>query len=126
MRCPACSGETPDGKPFCANCGSILELRCSSCGARLLAGKPFCADCGAPTSGVARREAEETGRLDTETALVRSEPSGTERRHVSVLFCDLVGFTPLSESKDPEEVRELLSGYFDLARAIVGRYGGII
>jgi class 3 adenylate cyclase/tetratricopeptide (TPR) repeat protein len=43
-----------------------------------------------------------------------------------VLFCDLVGFTPLSESRDPEEVRELLSGYFDLARAIVGRYGGVI
>jgi predicted ATPase/class 3 adenylate cyclase len=47
-------------------------------------------------------------------------------RHVSVLFCDLVGFTPLSESKDPEEVRELLSGYFDLARGIVGKYGGVI
>jgi len=43
-----------------------------------------------------------------------------------VLFCDLVGFTPLSESKDPEDVRELLSGYFDLARSIVGRYGGIV
>jgi class 3 adenylate cyclase/tetratricopeptide (TPR) repeat protein len=43
-----------------------------------------------------------------------------------VLFCDLVGFTPLSESRDPAEVRELLSGYFDLARAIVGRYGGLI
>ena len=39
----------------------------------------------------------------------------TELRHVSVLFCDLVGFTPLSESKDPEEVRELLSAYFDLS-----------
>jgi class 3 adenylate cyclase/tetratricopeptide (TPR) repeat protein len=53
-------------------------------------------------------------------------PSSTELRHVSVLFCDLVGFTPLSESRDPAEVRELLSGYFDLARAIVGRYGGLI
>jgi len=45
---------------------------------------------------------------------------------VSVLFCDLVGFTPLAETKDPEEVRELLSGYFSLARAIVARYGGVI
>ena len=34
--------------------------------------------------------------------------------------------TPLAESKDPEEVRDLLSGYFDLARAIVARYGGVI
>jgi class 3 adenylate cyclase/tetratricopeptide (TPR) repeat protein len=45
---------------------------------------------------------------------------------VSVLFCDLVGFTPFSEKRDPEEVRELLSGYFELARAIVARYGGIV
>jgi class 3 adenylate cyclase/tetratricopeptide (TPR) repeat protein len=42
------------------------------------------------------------------------------------LFCDLVGFTPLSENRDPEEVRDLLSGYFELARAIVGRYGGVV
>ena len=52
--------------------------------------------------------------------------STTELRHVSVLFCDLVGFTPFSEKRDPEEVREVLSGYFELARAIVGRYGGIV
>ena len=45
---------------------------------------------------------------------------------VSVLFCDLVGFTTLSESKDPEEVRELLSAYFDVARTVVQRYGGTV
>ena len=44
----------------------------------------------------------------------------------SVLFGDLVGFTPLSESKDSEEVRELLSAYFDRCRVIVGRYGGVV
>jgi class 3 adenylate cyclase/tetratricopeptide (TPR) repeat protein len=45
---------------------------------------------------------------------------------VTVLFCDLVGFTTLSEHRDPEDVRELLSRYFDLARAIVDRYGGMV
>jgi class 3 adenylate cyclase/tetratricopeptide (TPR) repeat protein len=44
----------------------------------------------------------------------------------SVLFADLVGFTPLSESRDPEAVRELLSRYFEVARTVVGRYGGVI
>ena len=44
----------------------------------------------------------------------------------SVLFCDLVGFTPLSEARDPEAVRELLSRYFDLARTVIGRYGGVV
>jgi class 3 adenylate cyclase/predicted ATPase len=49
-----------------------------------------------------------------------------ERRVCSVLFCDVAGFTPLSESRDPEAVRELLSGYFEVARTIVGRYGGVV
>jgi class 3 adenylate cyclase/tetratricopeptide (TPR) repeat protein len=49
-----------------------------------------------------------------------------ERRVCSVLFCDLVGFTPLSEARDPELVRELLSRYFALARTVIGRYGGVV
>ncbi len=44
----------------------------------------------------------------------------------SVLFCDLVGFTSLSESKDPEDVREILSRYFDVARRTITRYGGVV
>jgi class 3 adenylate cyclase/predicted ATPase len=49
-----------------------------------------------------------------------------ERRVCSVLFCDVVGFTPLSEARDPEAVRELLSEYFELARTVIGRYGGTV
>jgi class 3 adenylate cyclase/tetratricopeptide (TPR) repeat protein len=49
-----------------------------------------------------------------------------ELRLVSVLFVDLVGFTSLSESRDAEDVRELLGRYFDSARTIVGRYGGTL
>jgi class 3 adenylate cyclase/predicted ATPase len=44
----------------------------------------------------------------------------------SVLFCDVVGFTPLSEARDPEAVRELLSQYFGVARTVIGRYGGVV
>ena len=44
----------------------------------------------------------------------------------SVLFCDVVGFTPLSEARDPEAVRELLSRYFEVARTVIGRYGGVV
>ncbi|HEY2307641.1 MAG TPA: adenylate/guanylate cyclase domain-containing protein [Streptosporangiaceae bacterium] len=49
-----------------------------------------------------------------------------ERRVCSVLFCDVVGFTPLSEARDPEAVRELLSQYFTVARTVIGRYGGMV
>jgi class 3 adenylate cyclase/tetratricopeptide (TPR) repeat protein len=50
----------------------------------------------------------------------------SERRLVSVLFADLVGFTTLAEHRDPEEVRELLSRYFDRCRTLIKRYGGTI
>ena len=52
--------------------------------------------------------------------------SVAERRLVSILFADLVGFTSWSADKDPEEVRELLTRYFDRARIIVERYGGMV
>ena len=45
---------------------------------------------------------------------------------MSVLFADLVGFTTLSEHRDPEEVRELLSSYFDRCRTLIERYGGTV
>jgi class 3 adenylate cyclase/predicted ATPase len=53
------------------------------------------------------------------------EPAA-ERRVCSVLFCDVVGFTPLSEARDPEAVRELLSQYFRVARTVIIRYGGVV
>jgi class 3 adenylate cyclase len=49
-----------------------------------------------------------------------------ERRACSVLFCDVAGFTPLAEARDPEAVRELLSEYFAVARTVTGRYGGVV
>jgi class 3 adenylate cyclase/tetratricopeptide (TPR) repeat protein len=47
-----------------------------------------------------------------------------ERRLVSVLFADLVGFTTRSESRDPEQVREFLGRYFEAATQVITTYGG--
>jgi predicted ATPase/class 3 adenylate cyclase len=55
-----------------------------------------------------------------------SQAVTAERRLVSVLFADLVGFTTLSESRDAEEVRDLLSRYFDVCREMIERYGGVV
>jgi predicted ATPase/class 3 adenylate cyclase len=49
-----------------------------------------------------------------------------ERRLVTILFADLVGFTTLSQSRDPEEVRELLSRYFDTCSRLIALYGGTV
>jgi class 3 adenylate cyclase len=74
----------------------------------------FCPACGTPAGPADARPHEVVG---TPVA---------ERRVTSVLFGDLVGFTPLSESRDAEDVRELLSHYFAQCRTIVARYGGTI
>ena len=79
-------------------------------------GERFCGECGtALTEAVAA----------TTATAVRESPAA-ERRLVSVLFADLVGFTTLSETRDAEEVRELLSRYFDSCRRIISLYGGTV
>ncbi len=123
MTCSNCGADDLGGNKFCLQCGHLLAQACPSCGAPLPAGARFCGACGSPLQEVAPPVATELAGVAT-TGSYR--PPLSELRHVSVLFCDLVGFTPLSEARDPEEVRELLSGYFELARAIVTRYGGVI
>ena len=101
MHCGSCGHENRDGMQFCVACGSALVQGCPSCGNPVETGMPFCGRCGTALAGAAAQPAT------TAAAPV------AERRVCSVLFCDLVGFTPLSESRDPEEVRELLSAYFE-------------
>jgi class 3 adenylate cyclase/tetratricopeptide (TPR) repeat protein len=83
----------------------------------------FCSDCGAPLAGPAPRVESPGATAPYEP---EQEPAARERRLVSVLFADLVGFTALSEGRDPEEVRELLSRYFDECRRVIERYGGTV
>ncbi|HZT45371.1 MAG TPA: adenylate/guanylate cyclase domain-containing protein, partial [Gaiellaceae bacterium] len=55
-----------------------------------------------------------------------AEAAAAERRHVSVLFADLVGFTKASEQRDAEDTRELLSAYFDTCKRLIALYGGTV
>jgi class 3 adenylate cyclase len=75
----------------------------------------FCGECGAALEGAS----------PPLPAVVPPAPVA-ERRVVSVLFVDLFGFTAASEGRDAEETRKLLSRYFQLARTLVGRYGGTV
>src|SRR5438105_8699557 len=118
MVCPSCGTENLDGKRFCKECGTALAVACGSCGAALTGDEKFCADCGAPVSGEIAPGAK--------SPVAAREVPAAERRLVSVLFADLVGFTALSESRDSEEVRELLSRYFDICRRLIELYGGTV
>jgi class 3 adenylate cyclase/tetratricopeptide (TPR) repeat protein len=127
-KCGRCGAFAEAGDRFCAQCGGPLG-GCPACGGPIGPGDRFCRSCGEPLPGsaAARRPA---GPLVLAAPAVlggdgESEPVA-ERRVCSVLFCDFVGFTPLSEQRDPEAVRELLSDYFEVARTVVGRYGGVI
>ncbi len=53
-------------------------------------------------------------------------PADVERRIVSVLFADLVGFTPLSERLDAEDVATIQDAYFETTRDTIARYGGVV
>ena len=118
MNCPSCGAQNrPEGK-FCSECGAPLTRACSSCGAALRPGAKFCDECGSVVVAPDTRPPAASTRTATAPT--------AERRLVSVLFADLVGFTTLSESRDSEDVRELLSRYFETSRQLIARYGGTI
>src|SRR6516164_9655556 len=97
MRCSNCGGENPAGKKFCEDCGAPLANPCPKFGAETTAGKRFCGACGAAleTTTPAAAEARYGGLTG-------------ERRHLTVLFCDLVGSTEIASRLDPEEWRETI------------------
>jgi class 3 adenylate cyclase/predicted ATPase len=114
--CSACGTDNRAGRRFCSQCGQALAVVCPSCSTPNEAGDRFCGECGTSLEDVTSPAAQPTGRPAPEA----------ERRLVSILFADLVGFTSLSENRDAEEVRELLSRYFEQSRQIVGRYAGTV
>ncbi len=127
MTCLACGAENRAGAKFCSDCGSSLAAACPSCGSAVEPGAKFCPECGVRLTGAAVRppSAAAPGRVAERPA--GAEPLlAAERRLVTVLFTDLVGFTALAEGRDAEQVRDLLSRYFDVAAEIVARYGGIV
>ena len=113
MTCASCGTENKPGRKFCSRCGEPLAVSCPACGAANEPGDTFCGDCGAPLGDVAT------------PAVPRAAPTA-ERKLVSVLFADLVGFTALSESRDAEDTRELLSRYFETCQRLIALYGGTV
>ena len=136
MICSSCGTENRSGRRFCSECAAPLALACASCGAANQPGEKFCGECAAPLSAVAPIAAESPGPLvaapsprqvaprSNVAASAGGSDAVAERRLVSVLFADLVGFTPFAEGRDPEAVRETLTRYFGIATEVIERYGG--
>src|SRR5262245_11379708 len=104
MRCPSCAHANRPGRRFCAKCGSRLAELCAACGIPSEPGENFCGNCGAALGAVRAAEAE--------------------RRHLTVMFCDLVASTTLAERIDDEDLREVMQRYYDACAETVRRYDG--
>jgi class 3 adenylate cyclase/tetratricopeptide (TPR) repeat protein len=112
--CAACGTHNEPGTRFCDECGAALAAACPNCGSSNRPNAKFCATCGTALNAQPAPAAQ------------RAESPIAERRLVSVLFVDLVGFTPFAEEKDPEQVRDTLDRYFAIARLAIERHGGTI
>ena len=136
MICPNCATENDADARFCTECGTTMQAGCPNCGFVNRAGAKFCRDCGTTlTAGAALTGGTATaigGASATTSGAIPVGPqvvgagSAAERRLVSVLFADLVGFTPFAEERDAEQVRDTLSRYFELASDVITRYGGTV
>ena len=123
MVCSNCGTENEAGRKFCKECAARLVLGCPSCGATNSPDAKFCGDCASPLVAGA---APSPAAMRRSKAPARVPAPAAERRHVSVLFADLIGFTSFAEERDAEEVRDTLSRYFELAGEVIARHGGMI
>ncbi len=117
MRCSKCGTDNAAGSRFCNQCATPLGKPCPKCAHENISEAKFCAQCAAP--------------LDvTELIRVEAEQRDTdltgERRHLTVLFCDLVGSTEIAAQLDPEEWRAIVADYHRAVGQAVERFGGYV
>jgi class 3 adenylate cyclase/predicted ATPase len=123
VKCLACGFENLDGENRCARCGAALLEACPSCDSENPAASNFCGQCGhrLRTATADDKPRAGLGEDDDKTLSGRAE-----RRQITVMFCDLVGSTALSEDLDPEDLSEIIVVYRNAVHSIVDDLGGYI
>src|ERR1700730_7964917 len=112
---------------FCGQCGAALAAACPSCGSGNPPEHRFCGQCGAPLGRPGLPDAAGPGPLATPAAASGASAGNAlpgEMKQVTVLFCDIVGSTPLTERLGPEAMRDLVSSFLATSLAEGARYGG--
>ena len=129
VNCPSCAFENPSANRFCGGCGTRLPDACPSCGNEIVGGNNFCGNCGfdirtsatseasAPPPVVSRPQVKESPALSD---------SAAERRHLTVMFCDLADSTELSGQLDPEDLRDVIAAYQSAAASVIEKWNGYI
>jgi hypothetical protein len=116
MRCSKCGSENREGRKFCTSCGTSLVAACPKCGAAAEPDQSFCGECGTALGDATPATADDTQSV--------TASADGERRHLTILFCDLVGSVTLTSRLDPEEWRATVAGYQRAASEAVTRFGG--
>src|SRR5262244_1807903 len=134
MECLRCQTLNRDTAEFCRECGVALDILCTACGRRLVAGSKFCDSCGALALAVTPRgsagpfsaPSNYTPNHLREKILKHGAALEGERKQVTILFVDVLGFTSLSEQRDPEDIHAFMTRAFDLMLGEVHRYEGTV
>jgi class 3 adenylate cyclase len=139
MQCPNCQFENPEDSNFCLECGQKLEKKCPQCEKVLPVGAKFCNGCGykldAPveTSPKDLSFDEKLSKVQkylpkglTEKILSQKDRIEGERKQVTVMFCDMEGFTPLSEMLGIEDAYAVMDQVYEILIHKVHDYEGTV
>ena len=137
IQCNACGHDNRAGANFCSNCGKNLERLCPKCSVALTMTARFCDNCGTAVkdsnSKTTNTSVNESTTVATHTVsdtdndtdkFIFSNPA--ERRQLTVMFCDMVNSSGISEQLDPEELRNVFAAYRSNCQVVVKRFGGHI
>jgi len=124
MRCPRCSADNLAGMKFCGQCSAPLGGPCPSCGSDNPPEHRFCGHCGTPLGRPGLQDAVARGPFIPKPSAAPGIALPGEMKQVTVLFCDIVGSTPLTERLGAEAMRDLVSSFLAASLAEVDRYGG--
>ncbi len=139
MQCPKCQFENREGVKFCEECGAKFEVECPACKANIPLGRKFCGECGhnfAIPSKPFPKKLSFDEKLDkiqrylpkglTEKILAQRDRIEGERKQVTVMFCDMEGFTPLSISLGPEEAYTVMDKVYEILIHKVHDFDGTV
>ncbi len=125
MQCKQCNSDNAEGAKFCSECGTPFANRCTKCGHENSASAKFCSECGTSLKAARATPVPET-KTEAHAPIppIGANPTDGERRHLTVLFCDLVGSTEIAARLDPEDWHEIGAEYQRTAADAVKRFGG--
>ncbi|MEK6721240.1 MAG: adenylate/guanylate cyclase domain-containing protein [Chloroflexota bacterium] len=115
MNCRSCGRALEPGTRYCPGCGTPVDMLCANCAAALPAGASFCQACGTPAAVTRTAESAST-----------TAQTHRERKVATMLFADLVGFTSMGETHDPEVVSGLMGRVFERLADEIRRYEGTV